>query len=419
MSTNRRAGITVPLQLAGLAAVGLFLAFRGGVPGGKPAPSRSLSDIKEFRLVASDSRIESRSQFGELPQPSVRYEVEVPGDHYMTLLEARVVGEGRPPLSIGAGSRGPTTVSFGRQGYPFAPASPRLEILDRGKVLWETKIPDLLPPIRRIPLVVPLVDDLRFRRLNSAERAKAPHHFDRPLAKLEGYKPAKFETASYVGLTEWPSATNNYFGVNFVGFDQELGPLYAFESAGESGFADVYTPMYREEFETRVLEIDLDISAQGVAVLNPQTIRFSDQAEIDIPARTRALSKSRKGEVRPFVGFSFTFTRGFAGALSGTSRTPGYLGGGPAFSIDDTMKNGGPGVPLSDTDSSGNRVELLSPTLEEMGIARLQFGVFELKATPTKPLAFGRHRLKIRIRHRMASTLVRRRFVRIVAQSSS
>lgn len=406
-----------PVKAIGIAAIAILILVRGadllGNRKGGPPP-RTFAEVREFRLVRAHATSANYYEPGALPQPSIQYEIEVPAKLYMEHLEARLVGEGKP-LSVEAGGRGPATWIFSRVGYPHAPRSPRLELVNRGKVVWETKVPEVPPPTRQVPLVVPLDEEMRFRPL-SKEEASSLRGLPGPrdYAVLEGYSRTSDEGPPWVGKMEWPAVDLRFWRMGRVPGSQDVGFVYTLDRRNPSGFVETYSPTYRNEEQTREIEIDIEISADKVTVLRPVFTQFGDQASVEIPARARPLAKDRQGKPRPFLGLPFVFTAGFMGGLAGGNRGVGLSLMMPMWPTEARpARDDGSNANRKRMDSSGNLLELVSPSLEELGVTRLQLGIYEMTSNTTRPLAIGRHRLKFRMTHTMRSNLIRRRYVRI------
>jgi hypothetical protein len=398
--------------LAVVAVGGIFFGFRSlsqgdrGETGSgvlKPPPP-----VTAYRLVNSRARIQ-RVQGLVMPLPVLEYEIEMPArNDFSVPFEIWIVGENDQRIQLeGVPVGNGRTVRYGRIGYPVAPASPRLVIVDGGKVVFNTPVPPLPTPMGAIPLVVAISDAIELRATDLVDWKGRYPYPDKPymwelhMPNRPVPDPRKRYQYPRIVRTEWP--------VNNLGYSFQDLPVYGFRSPDIGQIAEILDakPLLREEEQEADLEIEIyDTGTDaGVRVLKPLVFTFSDQARVAFKAEVRKVGRSRQGKLSGSINLPVGITRGYAGL---------FLAPDLIQQHDLPLR---PGKPMPKQGATATRIEIIAPNLGDLGISRVQMAGDDVVTVPTRPLAIGRHRLRIRVAHAVGVTDAKRHFVRMEPQS--
>lgn len=415
------------IGLVVLAAGSLFFGLRGidrGDSGNSTAPSRT---IKEFRLISSSTKLTKKyGPYGRsLPVPSLGYELEGPPAGFGQV-RAQLVGEDgnrldlmrdvlplpmpkEATLSLPGEKPAPqpdtnTSYRFTLTGYPFAPRSPKLVLLMGDKIVYTASVPALPIALRTIPLVVPLEDEAMLHPLLNLKVPEGTWLTQYPYRwELSTSRPREWGTNLVVNNTEWPDGISTWFSLD--GGKHGFG----FSARNIGGFAEITSSERIVKAESREVTVPLEIfddgSQAGLRILDQAAVEFSDGARFEFLAQERKIGRNRQGKLRSQVALPVAIGNGHAGMISS--------GWNYTYSLPDAP----PPVPGIPPHTITNRLEFLSPTQEELGITRLEWGTDVREAKPEGPLRVGRFQVRVRVTHAVGFTTVRNRFIRIEPQS--
>lgn len=398
--------------MAAVAIGGIFVGFRSFSRGDQgetgPGVLKPPPPVTAYRLVDARAQIQM-AQGSIMPLPVLEYEIEMPvRSDFNVPFEVWIVGENDQRIRLdGIPVGNSRTVRFGRTGYPVAPASPRLVIIDGGKVVFNTPVPPLPTPMRSIPLVVAISDDIDLRATDVDNWKRGYPYPEKPyMWKIRMPNPP---APDFRNLYQYPRIIRTEWPVNDLGFPFHNSPIYGFRSPDIGQIAEILDsrPLLREEEQEADLEIEIyDTGTDaGVRVLKPLVFTFSDQARVTFKAEVRKVGRSRQGKLSGSINLPVGVMRGYAGL---------FLAPDLIRQHDLVWRRD---RPMAKQGATASRIEIIAPDLGELGISRVQLAGDDVVAVPTRPLAIGRHRLRIRVAHAVGITEARRHFVRMEPQS--
>ena len=189
--------------------------------------------------------------------------------------------------------------------------------------------------------------------------------------------------------------------------------MFGASSPNVGGFAElrVSEEIVRAERKEATLDVEIfdDGTNAGLRVLEPVTLEFSNGTLVQFLAQERAIRRDRQGKLRSHANLPVRITPQNAGLIVPMEQ-PSNLGNEIRYySLPEAPKFAS-GIAAQ---SRSLRLELLSPTQEELGLSQLEFGRSRLEAKPKGPIAMGRFKLRVRVSHAIGVNSIRNRFIRI------
>jgi hypothetical protein len=403
--------VPVPQLATAAGAVILFLGIRSfaGFENGNP-PSLT---VKGFRIGdVRNSFVDST--VADMPIPEVRYEVMSPFGTRPERIEAWLVGEGGVRLALERQTWSAQSFTFGRRGYSQTLRAPRIVVRYADKVVLDQAVPPIMPALRAIPLVVPIASDVSLRPLPKGTRTPKVEPAE------NAYRIVGLDTQGTpdVGLriraTEWSPWPQERLST-----DRKGNRLVSVPNDVEmGGFVELIVSSTREEKSVRFAEAEIEIYRAGdetrIRLIDELLVKFDRGGWLHAPPQSRVIPADPEGGVRRKVAFSLRdLTPKPALFLLSATNLGGGIATAPASMASvDTATIEAPVVARR----RPYTVELLSPTLADLGLRKLIFGPYELIAPPEdplKPLVLGRHRLKLRITLEGSYPLDLRRFIAV------
>ncbi|MGV3614116.1 MAG: hypothetical protein ACO1SV_02170 [Fimbriimonas sp.] len=394
--------------------------------GGQPPlgmPPYAGPGARRFGLQSQNNKIvDTFGSEGRLPR--LEFLVDGPSGAWPNRLEGWLTDADGWRMDLAVWPAGPSTYSLQKVGYARTLREPRLVLRHDGKVVLEQPIPALLPPIRAIPLVVPIDRSLRLLPLKESV-ARRPAPFPSLPFSLLGTLP-KATRPSFVSVvrTEWSHGQGFSAGRRVP----EGAPvLFAPRSTDVGGFVEIDLPALRSERYVKDVSVDIEMLQDGdgvkARVLRPAQVEFPDGRSFLIPIQERRIGLSAKGEVRPHLTLNLQETPGhgpmFAAALPDSSGMGGP-GGGPGIGA---MPGGSPSwFPYRGGGRPGRMpppfLKTRSSTWEATGLRKLTLGAHNLQAPASpkdreSPIVYGKHRLELRATHIVTSRIGRRRVIAV------
>lgn len=393
--------VSFPSAVVGIALVGagVVTAKRLGAAA-EPAPTGNLErDIVNFDLHQHRMAISS-SERGAMRLPLLEFEVDTPPTK-SNKMAAWLEGADGERLQLRELKQEPSMRIFGRLGYERPLKSPKLVVQNDGQTVLEKPLEDFPTPMRAIPLVVPIDPAIRLRPLPKGQAAELERQYPGDaFFTLESAKGERCGIPSHILRTDWSANAE----VAFPRKSSKPSPVIGIPKGEVGRIAELDQP--RISFVNSVQNVDLEIETFlrdgqiGIRVLKGQTVRFADGARIEIGAQERMATRAK-----PAFGLS-TFEAGGFGPLIAPVNKPFAIEPMPP-----THREMGPHPEFDGLNQ--NRMELLSPSLDDLGIARLRVGPHQVNGKDPKTIVPGRHTLRLRFSRKIVQMIDRRRFVEI------
>jgi hypothetical protein len=368
------------------------------------AAERAPESVAERNIVKFDlhhDRIAiSPGERGTVHLPLLEFEIDTPPTqaHKVT---AWLEGSDGERLQLRQVKEEPSTRVFGRLGFERPLKSPKLVVQNDGKTVLEKPLAAFPPPMRAIPLVVPIDPTIRLRPVARAQAKELERLYPGDVFfRIETKAGESCQIPTHILRTDWSANAEVAFPLK----GSRKSPVIGLPKKETGRIAELDQPQL--SFLNSVQEVDFEFETfkkngrSGIRVPKAQTVRFPDGARIEIEAQERMVAGAK-----PAFGLSIREVGG-SGPLIAPVKKP--------FAIEPMPPTNREMGRFPEFDGiNQNRMELVSPALEEMGITRLRIGPHQLNAKTEKPLVLGKHRLRLRFFRKFIQGIDRRRFVEI------
>ena len=368
------------------------------------AAERAPEPVAERNIVKFDlhhDRIAiSPGERGTVHLPLLEFEIDTPPSqaHKVT---AWLEGSDGERLQLRQLKEEPSTRVFGRLGFERPLKSPKLIVQNDGKTVLERRLAAFPAPMRAIPLVVPIDPTIRLRPVARDQAKELERLYPGDVFfRIEAQAGEPCQIPLHILRTDWSANAE----VAFPTKGSRKSPVIGLPKGEVGRIAELDQPQL--SFIDARQEVDVEIETFrrngqiGIRVSDAQTVRFPDGARVEIEAQERMATGAK-----PAFGLSIREVGG-SGPLITPVKKPFAIE--PMPPTDRKMDH-----PPEFEGINQNRMELVSPPLERLGIARLRVGQHQLNAKTDTPLVLGKHRLRLRFSRKFIQGIDRRRFVEI------
>lgn len=396
--------ISLPYTAFGIVVVGLGVATTRhfSVASEPPADPHGINrEVTRFDLLQNRTGI-SASDRGAVRIPLLEFDVDTPPTK-SNVMAAWLQGEDGARLPLIEVKKESSFRTFSRLGYAQPLKSPHLVVQNDGQTVVDKPVAAFPAPMRAIPLVVPIDRSIRLKPLNEKQaKALAKRYPDHRFFTMETSSGTDSHFPSHILRGEWTANAE----VAFRPKETKRVPVFALSKEETGRIVELDRPRFDAKVSVKNADLEVETffrdGQPGLRVLKPLTIEFMDGARTQIQIQERMATGAK-----PAFGLSIHDLPGWGPMMVPDNKPFAILPTMPPERDSEPLPKMFEGIKV-------NRMTLVSPPLDEVGISRLRIGEHQVSAKDqTIPLKPGRYKLRLRFTRKIVQGMDERRFVEI------